>query len=234
MRVKVAIANYESYQLKFLHQVVAGFLANKLHTFDIKVHTTVPVDYPHVLYPASVRDNLPYPSRAEMAAALDQYDLFIYTENDHLITQDNIEAFLEHSRTLRDGEVSGFIQYEVNREGRRILIVNPYWAKLTQHRTGTSFQLENRHQGCWILLRKDLEKAIRSGGFLVSLHHGPYGGLEQAASDPYTQCKLTKVFPLDYALCERLLIHHLPNKYVDRSQWVSHGVDLRTLFDRHL
>lgn len=242
LRVKVIIINYRADQLKYLHQVVSEYKGMARYQVDLNIYTTVPLEYPHVLYlesefPKSLPapgHQLPWPSRKEMAAEVDNYDLFIYTENDHLITEDNIEAFLEHSGCLQEGQVSGFIQYELDAAGKKILIVNPYWDKLTKERTSDTFQLRNVHQGCWILLRKDLKRAIDSRGFLVGLHAGPYGGLEQAASDPYTQCGLTKVFPTYYGLCERLLIHHLPNKYIHNWQWKQRGVDLRDLFENHL
>lgn len=238
MKVKVAIANFGSSQLDFLAQVIAEFRRNRRHCFDITVYTTVPVDHPHVLHPESVGRDLPYTSRKDMIRSLPDYDLFIYNENDHLITEDNIEAFLEHSRALPDGQVSGFLRYEVNADGKNVLVdLNSFVMNgqgLVANRTSTSFEGRNRHQGCWALLRKDFERAIKSGGFVELPHTGPYGNLEQGASDPYTQCGLTKVYPTDFALCERLLIHHLPDKYVKMPWYGELGIDLRTLFRDHL
>lgn len=238
LKVKVAITNYGSTQLEFLSQVVEGFRNNKRHQFDITVYTTVPVEYPYVLHPESVGRGLPFTNRRDMIRSLPDYDLFIYNENDHLITEDNIEAFIEHSRTLPDGKVSGFIQYEVNMAGKKVLVgLNSHVMNgqaLVENGTPTTFEGRNRHQGCWILLQKDFDRAIKSGGFVEFPHVGPYGDLEQGASDPYTQCGLTKVFPTDFALCERLLIHHLPDKYVKMPQWGEQGIDLGTLFRDHL
>lgn len=242
LKIKVIIVNYGPGQLNYLDQVVSEYKKMLRHQADINIYTTVPVKYPHTFFPESSLPShlpapghqLPWPSRDEMASQVENYDLFIYTENDHLITEDNIEAFLEHSKCLSEGHVSGFIQYELNPAGKKVLVVNPHWDKLTKKRTLANFQLRNVHQGCWILLKEDLKRAINSGGFLVGLHAGPYGGMEQAASDPYTQCGLTKVFPTYYDLCERLLVHHLPNKYCHYWQWVQQGVDLRGLFERHL
>lgn len=236
MKIKVAIANYGDSQLEYLRRVIAEFRSYRRHEADVMVYTTVPVEYPHVMYPPSIGTHLPYTSRRDMILALGEYDLFIYNENDHLITEDNIEAFLEHSRTLQEGQVSGFIQYEVNPAGRKILVaLNPYFGKTLAEVDGSeNFRVGNMHQGCWVLLRKDLDHAIKSCGFVGHPHSGPYGELEQGAGDPYTQCGLKKLLPTDYKLCERLLIHHLPNKYVVRPEWVSHGIDLQTLFTEYL
>jgi len=238
MRIKVAISNYGTSQLEYLKRVVDEFKKNKRHRLDITVHTTVPVEYPHVLHDHSLGFNLTFTHRKEMILALPEYDLFIYNENDHLITEDNIEAFLEHSRGLADGEVSGFIQYEIGPKARKTLVaLNPLLVKGSspvEGKTQTSWRPKNKHQGCWILLQKDLDKAIRSGGFTEKPHSGPYGVLEQGASDPYLQCGLTKVYPADYRLCERLLIHHLPDKYVKTPGWEKVGADLKGFFEEHL
>jgi len=236
VRIKIGIANYGSSQLEYLDKVVEEFRKNKRHHVDITVYTTVPVEYPHVIYPPSIGTGLTYVCRRDMILALPDYDLFIYDENDHLITEDNIEAFLEHSRTLPEGMVSGFLQYEINTSGNKILVaLNPYFGeKLTENKTAETFQPQNRHQACWILLRKDLDRAVKSSGFVEHPHVGPYGELEQGASDPYTQCGLTKVLPTNYGLCERLMIHHLPNKYTRFHEWVNHGIDLKTLFNNYL
>jgi len=167
-----------------------------------------------------------------MALAIDDYDLFIYDENDMLITENNVNTFLEHSAILPNGQVSGFIRYEINSEGKKVLLdPNPYWGELTNSITQNSFCLNNLHQGSWILLKKDLNTAIQSGGFVYFMHDTPYGILEQGASDPYTQCKLRKIFPRNYSLCNNLLIHHLPNKYCRQFEWVKHGIDLSTLLE---
>jgi hypothetical protein len=35
-------------------------------------------------------------------------------------------------------------------------------------------------------------------------------------------------------LCERLLIHHLPNKYIKYDEWLRSGITLKTLFASHI
>jgi hypothetical protein len=234
MKIKVAIANFGTKQLEHTHRVIQEFNSFKKHSVDLMVYTTVPVDYAHRLYPESIGTHLPFMCREDMAAAANDYDLFIYNENDMLITENNIDAFVEHSSKLKDGTVSGYIRYEILSGAKILLDPNPHWGAIISKKTETSFEMHNKHQGCWVLLQKDFKTAINSGKFLCKPHNGPYGFLEQGASDPYTQCNLSKVFPLDYDLCERLLIHHLPNKYVKHNEWLRHGITLKTLFESHI
>lgn len=235
MKIKVCISNYGGTQLEYMYRSIDAFKNYKKYQVDVIVYTTVPLDIPHVLVEKGIGKSLPFSPRKEMAESINDYDIFIYNENDMLITEDNIDAFLEHSKTLNDGEVSGFIRHEYNTRFEKILLdLNPHWGGLIKNKTKTSFEVHNVHQGCWILLKADFIRCISSGGFSFNPHDGPYGMLEQGASDPYTQCGLKKVFPLEYNLCERLLIHHMPNKYIKYPEWIECGITLEDFFKHHI
>lgn len=245
MKIKVSISNYGSHQTEYLYRNVETFRSFENHQVDLRIYSTVPLSVQEdvddrftcrvSMVDEGIAKGLPFVCRENMIAEADKHDLFIYNENDMLITEDNIEAFLEHSGTLSSGQVSGFIRYEINEKGEKILLdPNPHWGRVAHNKTQTSFQLRNLHQGCWVLLNKDFKHAISSGGMVYGMHSGPYGPLEQGASDPYTQCGLTKVFPTNYELCQRLMIHHMPNKYVKYHEWQNSGIRLDQLFQFHL
>src|SRR5690242_6563867 len=61
--------------------------------------------------------SLPFAHRALFAERRDRYDLFIYSEDDTLVRQGNIEAFLEASQMLRADEIAGFLRSEVDPAG---------------------------------------------------------------------------------------------------------------------
>jgi hypothetical protein len=159
-----------------------------------------------------------------MAECIETYDLFLYVENDMLITEANIDAFLEHQAALPSHQISGFFRYELNGGAKILLDLNPFWGKLVVQEYEHNFTVVNQHQGCWLLTRAQLQQCVASGQFLVDPHTGPYGMLEQGASDPYTTCGLEKVLPKDLNLLERLQIRHLPLKYTVRDEWKTHGL----------
>lgn len=232
MKIKVCIANYGISQIDYLYRVVDEFNSFKNHSVNVVVYSTEKLDMEHKLYPSDIGKALPFACRKDMIDSIPNYELFIYNENDMLITEQNIDSFLEHSSTLTGNRVSGFIRYEIDKNKNKVLLdPNPFWGPLVKNKTESNFELNNVHQGCWILLRKDLKKAIDSGGFSLQSHESPYGMLEQGASDPYTQCQLTKVFPLNYDLCSNLLIHHLPNKYKEYTEWINYGISLKQLIN---
>jgi 2-polyprenyl-3-methyl-5-hydroxy-6-metoxy-1,4-benzoquinol methylase len=148
---------------------------------------------------------------------VDRYDLFIYSENDILITGKNIEAFLWATTLLRENEVAGFLRTELGPDGHKYYPdVNKmyHWDPQSVVQRGNHifafFTCE--HAACFILTRQQLQRAIDSGGFLVEPHEGKYDLACTAATDPYTQCGLKKMICVSDL--DKFLVSHLSNKYI--------------------
>ena len=229
MKIKIAIANYGNSQLVYLNEIIKEFKSYTTHSVDLTVYTTVPVEEKHILFPASIGTNLPHACRKDMADSINDYDLFLYDENDMLITEDNINAYIEHQATLLNDQVSGFIRYEVNNGAKILVDLNPHWGKVVSRDFGDNFSVFNDHQGGWLLNRYQLEHCINTGKFVISSHHGRGGALEQGASDAYSECGLTRVLPKKLSLLERLQVRHLPLKYTTRPEWKSFGITYENL-----
>ncbi|MEO1064751.1 MAG: glycosyltransferase, partial [Actinomycetota bacterium] len=146
----------------------------------------------------------------------DDYDLYIYSEDDTLITEASIEAFLAATAQLPPGYLAGFLRTEEH-DGIR------YCSSAHNHyHWDPTFLLEagddvyghfsNPHSACFLLTRSQLRTAIDSGGFLQPPREGRYSMRVTAATDPYTQCGFTKVLPL--GRFEEHLLPHLTNRYI--------------------
>ncbi len=161
--------------------------------------------------------SLPFPHKQMFAERLNDYDLFIYSEDDTPITEKNVRAFLEVSETLPENEIVGFLRFEQDPDGG---VNYPemhghfHWDPQSVRRRGehTFAYFTNEHSACYILTQRQLKRAIDSGGFLVEPHEGKYDLLCSAATDPYTQCGFQKLICV--SRLDDFLIHHLPNKYV--------------------
>lgn len=244
MKIKICIANYGVSQIGYMNRMIEEFKNFKKYETDITVYTNVPVDHKHILYGDEIGNCLPFQCRHHMAERINEFDLFLYNENDHLITEDNIDAFLEHSSRLDINQVSGFIRYE-EKDGKKVLLdPNPGREfingvpTLIKNRYANDFSLYNNHQGCWLLDRERMKKVVDSGEFLINFPKQysynsetgmVYCPLEQGASDPYVICGLEKVFPRNIKLLERLLILHMPKKYSLLDIWISHGIEIGEL-----
>jgi 2-polyprenyl-3-methyl-5-hydroxy-6-metoxy-1,4-benzoquinol methylase len=221
LRLLVCIASHGTSNDQYLHQLLRTYRALPYST-DIVVLSNIPriIDNVQVIagLPTSDPWSLPFGHKQLFADRVNDYDLFIYSENDTLITQRNIEAFLRVTRLLPDNEIAGFLRYEEDRNGNRHypdVHRTFHWdVESLRTRHGQCFaHFTNEHAAAYILTRHHLLTALASGGFLVGPHSGKYDLLVSAATDPYTQCGLKKVLCLSQF--DDFLIHHLPNKYVD-------------------
>ncbi len=224
MRILAAIANYGLKNSAYLSRLIDEYRSMSCEV-DIVVLSNVSKDLGadiEVVVGLPARDpwSLPFAHKAIFTERAGDYDLFIYSEDDTLVAQRNIDAFLKATELLPEDEIAGFLRYEQDDEGRKYCsTIHSYFHWIpgsVKRRGGCAFaELTNAHSACYILTRDQLHKAISSGGYLVGPHQGRYDLLCTAATDPYTQCGFTKVVCISHI--EDFLLHHLPNRYVGRA-----------------
>lgn len=223
----VAIASYGEGPHIHLEKVLDTYESMTFFKVDVVVDHTHPIDIPkhyripvHFrLLPEKIQGGLPFIHRELFARNREMRNIFIYSENDLLITEENLLTLLEVTRRLPPGYISGFLRYE-ERDGERHLIdLNRAYPTVSQgvHEVNGLrwFSPANLHQGCTVLTQPQLIRALDSGHYDVLPHSDEkYGYLEAGATDAYSQCGFhPKLLPADDQL-EKLLVHHLPNKYV--------------------
>jgi len=237
MKILVAIASYGSRNDAYLHRLLAEYRSMSWE-IDIVVLSNAPkvglaADIEVVVgLPISNPWSLPFAHKPIFEQRLADYDLFIYSEDDTLVTEANVEAFLWATSVLAPDEIAGFMRSEQGPDGRLYYstIHNHYhWAADSVRRRGgeTFAHFTNEHGACYALTRQQLQRAIASGGFNVPPHEGKYDMLVSAATDPYTQCGFTKL--LCISRIERFTCKHLTNKYVGQTG-VHEGI-VQTQFD---
>lgn len=223
LKLLVVIANYGTKNDVFLHQLVKAYRSLP-YDVDIIVLTNVAKSVEGateivVHRPTGDPWTFPFAHKAILADRVDQYDLFIYSEDDTLVTQDNIEAFLSMTSVLADDEIAGFLRVEKTTQGNTsVSTINGqfHWepASVVKRGPHTFAYFTNEHAAFYLLTRDQLKRAILSGGFLVGPHQTKYDLLVTAATDPYTQCGFRKLICI--SSIEKFLISHLPNKYVGK------------------
>jgi 2-polyprenyl-3-methyl-5-hydroxy-6-metoxy-1,4-benzoquinol methylase len=222
-RVFAAIASFGLKNIDFLKRVLRTYKRMRLEV-DVVVLSDAPKQIGagvrvEVGLPSSNPWSLPFAHKPLFAQNVDEYDLFIYSEDDIEVTEENIDAFLRWTPRLPDDEIAGFLRYEVDASGARSL---PdvhgrfHWVPESVRRRGTGVFAEftNEHAAFYILTRQQLKRAIASGGFMRDPSKGKYDMLCSAATDPYTNCGFRKV--LCVSEIDKFLIHHLPNRYAGR------------------
>jgi SAM-dependent methyltransferase len=221
MKLLVSIASYGTGNDPYLEHVIREYRSMP-HEVDIVVLSNLAKEVPAgvelvVGLPTSDPWSLPFAHKRVLADRVDRYDLFIYSENDILITEKNIAAFLWATTLLPEAEVAGFLRTELGPDGRKYYPdVNKmyHWEpRSVVPRGGHIFACFTcEHAGCYILTRRQLRRAIDSGGFLVEPHEGKYDLACTAATDPYTQCGFKKMICVSDL--DPFLVPHLSNKYV--------------------
>jgi SAM-dependent methyltransferase len=119
---------------------------------------------------------------------------------------------------LHDDEIAGFMQSEQGPDGRLFCPEAHgvyHWVPGSPRRRGPYvFAIySNHHAACYMLSRRQLKRAIESGGFDVGPHEERYDLLVSAATDPYVQCGLTKLICISHV--DDFIVSHLPNRYLD-------------------
>lgn len=220
MKILVAITSYGTANDKYLSRVIDEYRAMPF-TVDVVVLSNLNKEVPQgaeivVGLPAPNPWSLPFAHKKVLADRVRNYDLFIYSEDDILITERNVRAFRDLASWLANDEIPGFLRFEVAADGERSypdFHVNFHWQpRSVRHRNGHTLGFfTNEHSGCYILTQGQLQRAIESGGFLVGPHRGVHDLACTAATDPYTQCGFRKLVSISHL--EDFLVRHLSDKY---------------------
>jgi SAM-dependent methyltransferase len=223
MRILAAIANYGTGNRQYLDRLIAEYHSMPWDV-DVVVISNIPKTIsPRVEVRVGLPDkdpwSLPFAHRSLFAERRNDYDLFIYSEDDTLVRTANIEAYIEASRILRPNEIPGFMRTETDTDGKTyVSSMHGYYrwvpAELIARGSELFAPFTNDHAACYFITREQLAGAIVSGGFLVAPYEGRYDMLCTASTDVYTRCGLKR-----YLCISRLaafLLPHLPNKYIGR------------------
>lgn len=157
---------------------------------------------------------------------IDNYDIFIYSEDDIEILPETFDLFLKLNRELDDEHVVGFMRYEIY-EGRYYMnefqpgtphSIAPQPQKIN-NKWYVSYQ--NVHQGCFILEKRNLKKLLSNPEFVSGWPNNKVM-LEDAATNVYkstwpgTPNGLQRVCPVNEV--KNLIIHHLSDRHTKISR----------------
>lgn len=221
MKILIAIAHYGDRTRQFIDRVMDEYRA-MTHDVRFVVLSNIPKDFGpgvEVLVGLPAKDpwSLPFTHKQFFADRVNDFDAFIYSEDDILVTQRNVDAFMEVTPHLAEDEIAGFMRIEKYADGSPSYdMVHSYYRwdpTSVRERGGELFaRFTNEHAAVYILTRDHLKRAIDSGGFLVEPYQYRYDLLCTAATDPYTSCGMTKLICL--TRLGDFEVHHIPNKYI--------------------
>jgi SAM-dependent methyltransferase len=234
LKILAVIANHGAKNRHFVARLIETYRA-MAHQVDIVVLSNVEKDLGpgvEVRVGAPLPDpwSLPFGYKKIFLERQDRYDLFIYSEDDTLITEGNIAAFLEVSAQLAPDEIAGFIRYEIGPDGAFYYstIHGPYfWDPASIRRRGPYLlaHYTNQHSGAFVITRDQLKRAIAAGAMDRPPRIGRYDMLCTAATEPYVDCGMTKLVPVSHI--EDFRLAHLPNIYLGKIGVVGREMEIQ-------
>lgn len=233
MKLLVSIATYGNKNFKFLNKVVDEYKSYTKYDITINIHGT---ENPNIEGVNFINHDNPkntvFFHREEFLAERDNYDLFLFTEDDILIKEHSIDTYLKYDSVLPIDTCLGFIRFENVQFNSYCLLdlwdnVKDYHYiknKKVNVNNFDYFEITNAHQSCWILTREKLKNVIDNTDFFklntdnLGLESGGSGIFSSWYIGTGVVRKLHTLNIEDLKLC---LIEHMPAnitlKYEDQN-----------------
>lgn len=242
LKVLICISSYGDKNDKYLKQVVDNFRSYNNNKYDITIIVDSTVGTAPLgldidewrVYPPDVGEALAWKHRDAHLDAIDDFDLFVYSENDMLIPERAFDKWVEFDKENGPHYSLGFHRYEI-KDNEKVLVDHawdypPIFWTYVKIDDVVYPVVRNLHQGCFILSKDQLQLQIdsKNPAFHKTMsYYLFYGPLETAATGPFINRTIAKVVPPDPEEFDDLLILHMPNKYVngydDRLMWMTPG-----------
>lgn len=229
MKILVSIPDYRGNQMQHLNRVIDEYRSYKKYDVTINIHSTVDIsrkDINLIKYDPTKIGRLAYIHRPEFINHRNDYDLFIYSENDILIKEEQVDLYLKYNALLPENYCLGFMRYE-QRPIDDSSDKNMYCIDLWPH-TGhilqrdviindkSYFILRNPFQSFFLLTKKELNYVIDNCQF----RRTDWEGIETSSAGVYKNWEhadgvINKVWTRDLEDLKKCLVHHTSNVHVD-------------------
>ena len=219
--ILAVLVNYGEEQLPYLKQVVNELKSFTKYEVSIIVNSNIPLDIEGVdLVNVIQLDNyqlLPLTCRQVIWDHRNDFDLFLFGENDHLFKEHHIDNYLRYTNILPKNKIAGLIQYEENSTGRYYPAYHAHYDwdyNNVEEYNGLKFaHFTNIHQATFILTKKQLLEIGSKFDFTQFFGSSHYSVKCKVNTDIYQFCGMKKVICISEF--EGNLIHHLPNVYIE-------------------
>jgi hypothetical protein len=218
--VLAVLVNYGDEQLNYLDIVLKELKSFQKYQITTLVVSNTPINNTHIdeLILIEYLPNfnyLPILCREVIYNYKDQFDYYIFNENDHLIKEIHLDKFIKYNNILPENRIAGLIQYEVDNNGNKHYpayhagfewdfdFIEEYGKLKFAH-------FSNVHQACFIITNLQLNNIGEK--FKTTIGNSIYGIKERTNSDIYENCGMKKLICLSEFGDN--LVHHLPNLYI--------------------
>ena len=230
--ILISIPHYGSKNRKYLFESLTELNLFKKYKLDIHIYCTDKVNFDEFdnlyitqhIFNKNIGVNLTHQHKKLFLNHINDYDYFMYLEDDVLIKESTIDSFIEEQNSLPFPFICGFLRYELKENNQYKFLCDCHPCH-SVHRNGFNvvksnylinnkkyFEPYNIHQASYILT-KNIFHEISKEKYLDE-YNNYVGILEGAASNVYYNMGLIKVIPRENL--DKLLIRHIPNTYVQK------------------
>lgn len=222
LNLLAVLVNFGKDQLNYLEQVVNELKSFTSYNVTVIVNSNIPlsiknIDKVNIINNLSNNQLLPLTCRTTILENKENFDIFIYSENDHLFKEHHVDKHIEYSSFLPENKIPGLIQYEINETGYYYPAyhanydwdynsVETYNNKIFAH-------FKNVHQASFILTKKQLDKICEKHNFTYFFGSSHYSAKCRVNTDIYDFGGMKKLICISEFKYN--LIHHLPNLYIN-------------------
>lgn len=224
-KVLAVLVNYGDEQLQYLQQVVSELKSFKKYEVIIFVNSNIPldmiegIDYVNVIELDDYQ-LLPLTCKQVIWNYKDEFDIFMFGENDHLFKEHHVDKYLEYTSILPKDRIAGLIQYEENETGRYYPAYHAHYDwdyNSVEEYGGKKFaHFTNIHQATFIITKEQLHKIGEQYDFTQFFGQSHYSVKCKVNTDIYQFCGMKKLICISEF--EDNLIHHLPNVYINGAE----------------
>ena len=220
-KLLAVLVNYGEDQISYLEQVVRELKSFKKYEVSIIVNSNIPLEIEGItqvnVIELSDYQLLPLTCRQVIWDHKDDFDIFLFGENDHLFKEHHIDKHLEYYEFIPKDRITGLIQYEENTVGKYYPAyhANYDWDfDSVEHYGGKMFaHFTNIHQATFILNKEQLHTIGKLHDFTNFFGQSHYSVKCKVNTDIYQFCGMKKLICIsDFG---DNLIHHLPNLYIN-------------------
>jgi hypothetical protein len=224
LNVLAVLVNYGDEQLNYLEQVVTELKSFTKYNVTVIVNSNIPlnidgIDKVNIFNNLSDYQLLPLTCRTTIWENKDNYDIFLFGENDHLFKEKHIDKHLEYSQILPKNRISGLIQYEENVVGKYYPAYHkPYdwdYDSVEIYNNKVFAHFKNIHQATFILTKEQLDYICSNYNFknFIGDSRSNYSVKCRVNTDIFGNCGFKKLICISEF--KDNLIHHIPNVYIN-------------------
>lgn len=222
VKVLAALVNYGDEQLNYLQQVVSELKSFKKYDVTVVVNSNIPLDNITGIDKVNVLNipdyqYLPMTCRQVIKQNSENFDYFIFSENDHLWEEHHIDKYIEYEDILPKDRIAGLFQIEKDDSGLFYPAYHAHyewdWDSVEEHGGKLFAHFTNVHQASFLISKQQLSDIMSKFDFAQYFtSHAPYSTKCRTNTDIYMFTGRRKLICISEF--DQNLIHHLPNVYI--------------------